>query len=463
MKIDHLLEQALAYRYGINTHMNITKSIKLFKQLADQGCSTSHYELSKLYDHKFCTSLLPFNNRKRDEHLLGAARLGNTHAILDLISLLRREMTIYDSLYYPNKSCREQIVKEVFAAVEQLIEQGNGLALIIKGAFIEDSTPQSVYYLHEAWLKGEKFLASLYLSKTDDEFLKQYELENSDFWEEQNQQLLLDFMKHFESLFLQGNIYPIHEFVYSVHDTRFNYESSVKLRAWLQELYTSQAEEGCSDAWLHLRDEQDLEMNGGKAIEYLRKAAELGNPVGAYEYAYASEQIEELSDEQFNEVKEYYRTAAEAKHPKALYEYGRYFIDDNLELALTYFKHSAALECTEAYLILAELTHHEEQVQWADQALRNSESSDLTLKILKKAYSEGYGVKKDQERADKIYELFEATEYWDNLLTKPLQQAIEKFDKETQPHFNQIENDIINEQKAPKRFLSKFLSFIRRN
>lgn len=463
MKIDHLLETALAYRYGINTHMNITKSIELFKQLADQGCSTSHYELSKLYDHHFCTSILPFNNRKRDEHLLGAARLGNIHAILAFISLLRREMTIYDSLYYPNKSYREQVVKEVFAVVERLTEQGNGLALIIKGAFIEDCTPQSVYYLHEAWLKGEKFLASLYLSKTDGEFLKQGGLENFDFWEEQNKQLLPDFMKNFENLFVQGNIHPIYEFVYSVHGTWFNHESSAKLRAWLQEFYTNQAEEGCSDAWLHIRDEQDLDMNGGKAVEYLRNAAELGNPVGAYEYAYALEQVDELSDEQFDEVKEYYRTAAEAKHPNALYEYGRYFIDDDLELALTYFKRSVALECTQAYLILAKLTHHEEQAQWADQALRNNESSDLTLKILKKAYSEGYGVKKDQERADKIQEIFEATEYWDNLLASPLKQATEKIDKEIQPHFNQIENDIINEKKAPKRFLSKFLNFIRRN
>ena len=431
-----MLSDALAYRYGIRRLMDISKAVEIFKNLAQEGCAEAHYELAKLYAHRSCISCLPFNSVKRDEHLFAAAQQGHRQSIIYLLSALRRTMSAYDILYYPNKKKRQFVIDEIVKVVDALIDEGDGMALLIKGVLIDDCTPQSVFYLHQAWEQGERFLSSLYLAHADREYLRQFRLSGTKKWEKQNQILLDELIARFERQYSDGNIQYLDDFLFSeLGLSLISCDVLQKLKEMLNQFYIQQAERGSSDGWL-----QQSRLVEETLLEHLKQAAEMGNPVGAYEYSYALEQKEQLNDVQLDEIEDYYRIAAQANHPNALYEYGRYFIDENLELALQYFKRAAALDCTEAYLILSRFTKGIEQIHWSVLALQYDQlNDDHLLPRLIQAYTEGNGVKRDLERALHLQFVIDATQYYDNLLVNPLKIAIDKVEDKFQCNLHELD------------------------
>ncbi|MFX7942061.1 sel1 repeat family protein, partial [Acinetobacter baumannii] len=68
-------------------------------------------------------------------------------------------------------------------------------------------------YLYQAWNQGEKLSASLYLSRYDDEELKQLGLFDATAWNDYFEHAQQDLMQYLEHAFQRGHIQKIIEFL----------------------------------------------------------------------------------------------------------------------------------------------------------------------------------------------------------------------------------------------------------
>ncbi|MFH4170822.1 sel1 repeat family protein, partial [Acinetobacter baumannii] len=92
--------------------------------------------------------------------------------------------------------------------------------------------------------------------------------------------------------------------------------------------------------------------------------------VAMYAYAYELDQKPDLGNDELDEIEKYFTIAAEHKHAQALYEKGRYYIEDDPELARQYFQQASELGCLDAVEWMVALTEQCEQAQWAELAFK---------------------------------------------------------------------------------------------
>ncbi|MDA3482321.1 sel1 repeat family protein [Acinetobacter baumannii] len=443
------LEYALALSYGNqNILIDSIRAIESLKVLATQENPQALFELALFYDHERGDCILPRNIYFRDQYLLHAAHLGHAQAIITLFDLLKRKNTIFDIGYY-DEHYTDQIFGELHQITDQLIAQGNTQALLIKakhGVAYPDT--ESMQYLYQAWNQGEKLSASLYLSRYDDEELKQLGLFDATAWNDYFEHAQQDLMQYLEQAFQRGHIQKIIEFLRTDEASYISEQNREQLWQWQQQFYQQQATLGSADAWLQLSRLTENSLN------YLKNAVELNHPVAMYAYAYELDQKPDLGNDELDEIEKYFTIAAEHKHAQALYEKGRYYIEDDPELARQYFQQASELGCLDAVEWMVALTEQCEQAHWAELAFKYGSIDNKVAEVLIVALRGGFGIQENHRLADELKLRLEATSYWDQVFSFALPAAQQHYEKQIQPQMEGLFDEIAEQPGFRSRIAS---------
>ncbi|WP_343620080.1 sel1 repeat family protein [Acinetobacter proteolyticus] len=450
------LQQALACSYGNqDVLIDTIQAIELFKLLAEQEDPQALFELALFYDHDRGDCMLPLNIYYRDQYLLRAARLGHTQAIIMLFSLMRGQRLIFNTIYY-DEDYLDQLYQELHQITDQLITQGNTHALLIKGRHgISYPDVETIPYLHQAWQQGEKLSASLYLSRCDDEELKQLGLCDTEIWATHFEHAQQELMHDLEHAFQLGQIQKIIDFLRSDESSYISEQNREQLWQWQQNFYQQQADLGAAEAWLQLSRLAET------SLSHLKAAAELKQPVGLYAYAYELDRKADLSDDECDEIEHYFTLAAEQQHTQALYEKGRYYIQDDPELAKQYFQQASELGCLDAIEWMVELTEQKEQAQWAELALKYGSIDKKVKAVLVVALRGGLGIQENHQLADQLKFDLETTSHWDQIFSLALSAATQHYEEQVQPKIEALFDEHAKPFGLSHRLVSRIKSWFK--